>query len=453
MTLIPLRADLVRMLRLALPIVTVQVGIMLTGVVDTLMVGHLSATDLAAVGLGNLYFFQIAVFGIGLLMALDPIVSQGVAAGDHEAAARGIQRALILTLFLTVITSLLLVPAGWVFTLLRQPADVVPVAGGYALGSIAGMLPFYGFIVLRQSLQAMSRVAPIVWTIAGANLLNVFLNWVLIYGNLGVPQLGAVGSAWGTSIARWCMAGALLALSWRSLRPYLRRFRREALDVGALARTIRLGAPIGFQHQLEFGAFAVIGLMMGWLGTEAMAGHQVALNLASFTFQVPAGIGAASAVRVGHAVGRHDMDGARRAAGAGAVLGGTFMLVTAVALLAFPRFWAGVYSHDPTVLAVAAALIPIAGIFQVADGLQTVAAGVLRGAGDTFFAFLVNAIGFWFVGVPVSVYLTFSLGWGPEGLWWGLAVGLTAVAILLFDRVRRILRREIRRVAMDAPTA
>lgn len=451
MNLLPRIADLRRMLRLARPIVAVQVGIMMMGVVDTLMVGHLSATDLAAVGLGNLYFFQIAVFGIGLLMSLDPIVSQGVAAGDHEAAARGIQRAFVLALGLTVIVSLLFLPAAWIFTLLRQPDDVVPVAGGYALGSILGMLPFYSFIVLRQSLQAMGRVAPIVWTIAGANLFNAFLNWVLIYGNLGVPQLGAVGSAWGSSIARWCMAGALLGLSWRWLSPYLRRFRREAFEVAALVRTLRLGAPIGFQAQLEFGAFAVIGIMMGWLGTEAMAGHQVALNLAAFTFTVPVGIGAASAVRVGHAVGRDDMDGARRAAGAGTVLGGTFMLLTAVAFLAFPGFWAGLYSRDSAVLAVAAALIPIAGIFQVADGLQTVAAGVLRGAGDTFHAFLYNAIGFWGIGLPVSVILTFRLDWGPHGLWWGLAAGLTAVAILLFDRVRRVLGREVRRVAIDAP--
>ncbi len=449
MNLTPRRADLARMLRLALPIVTVQVGIMMMGVVDTLMVGRLSATDLAAVGLGNIYFFQIAVFGMGVLMSLDPIVAQGVGAGDHEAAARGIQRALVLTLFLTALTSLLFLPAARVFAILQQPADVVPVAGGYALGSILGMLPFYAFVVLRQSLQAMHRVEPIVWTIAGANLLNAFLNWVLIYGNLGVPQLGAVGSAWGSSLARWCMAAALLALSWRSMRPYLGRFRREALDRRALVRMVRLGTPIGFQQQLEFGAFAVIGVMMGWLGTEAMAGHQIALNLAALTFMVPFGIAAASAVRVGHAVGQEDMDGARRAAAAGIQLSGVFMLATAGAFLAFPHFWAGLYSHDLAVIAIAASLIPIAGFFQVADGLQTVAAGVLRGAGDTFTPFLVNALGFWLLGVPVSYFLAFHADWGPRGLWWGLAAGLAAVAVLLFARLRRVLRRGVRRVAID----
>ncbi|WP_419162936.1 MATE family efflux transporter [Candidatus Palauibacter sp.] len=453
MNLVPRRSDLARMLRLALPIVTVQVGIMMLGVVDTLMVGHLSATDLAAVGLGNIYFFQIAIFGIGMLMVLDPIVAQGVGAGDHEAAARGIQRALIITLFLTVIASLLLLPGAWVFRLLRQPPDVVPVAGGYAIGSILGMFPFFAFVVLRQSLQAMGKVAPIVWTIAGANVLNAFLNWVLIYGNLGVPQLGAVGSAWGSSLARWCMAVALLALSWPSMRPYLNRFRREALDRRALLRMARLGTPIGFQQQLEFGAFGAIGFLMGLLGTSAMAGHQVALNLAALTFMVPLGIGAACAVQVGQAVGRNNMAGARRAAGTGIVLSGCFMFVTAGAFLAVPGFWAGLYSHDATVLAIAAALIPIAGVFQVADGLQTVAAGILRGAGDTLSPFLFNLLGFWLIGLPVSILLAFRAGLGPRGLWWGLAAGLAAVAVLLFIRVRLVLGRDVRRVLIDTPQA
>ena len=188
--------------------------------------------------------------------------------------------------------------------------------------------------------------------------------------------------------------------------------------------------------------------MMGWLGTEAMAGHQIALNLAALTFMVPFGIAAASAVRVGHAVGQADMDAARRAAAAGIQISGVFMLATAAAFLLFPRFWAGLYSHDLPVIAIAASLIPIAGVFQVTDGLQTVAAGVLRGAGDTFTPFLVNALGFWLLGVPVSYFLAFRADWGPRGLWWGLAAGLAAVA---FARLRRVLRREVRRVAIDTP--
>ena len=453
MDLMPRRAQLASMVRLSLPIVTVQVGMMFMGVVDTMMVGRLSATDLAAVALGNVYFYTIAVFGNGMLMALDPIVAQAVGADDAESVARGIQRGFVLTFFLALIASLLFLPSGTVFVWLRQPEDVVPVGAGYIFGSIPGMLPFYAFVVLRQSLQAMGRVAPVVWTIVAANLLNVFLNWVLIFGNLGFPQMGAVGSAWGSSVARWFMAALLLALSWPVVRPYLARVRREAFDVFALGRMIRLGTPVGFQQQLEFGAFSLIGVMMGWLGTVTMAGHQVALNLAALAFMVPLGIAGAAAVLVGRAVGREDMVEARRAAGAGTLLGGGFMVVTACVFLGAPGLLARVYTADAGVLAVAVALLPIAGIFQVADGLQAVAAGVLRGAGDTRSPFIFNALGFWVFGIPVSAALAFGADMGARGLWWGLAAGLGAVAILLFIRVRRLLARGVGRVVIDDPAA
>ncbi len=451
MDLVPRRANLASMVRLALPIVAVQVGMMLMGVVDTIMVGRISATDLAAVALGHVYFFTIAVFGNGMLMTLDPIVAQAVGAEDAESVARGIQRAFVLTFVMAAIASLLFLASGTVFVWLRQPGDVVPIASGYIFGSIPGMLPFYAFVVLRQSLQAMGRVSRIVWTIVAANLLNVFLNWVLIFGNLGFPQMGAVGSAWGSSVARWFMAALLFALAWRTLSPYLARIRREAFDVLALGRMVRLGTPLAFQQQLEFGAFSLIGVMMGWIGTVAMAGHQVALNLAALAFMVPLGIAGASAVLVGRAVGREDMVEARRAAGAGILLGGSFMVVTACAFLAAPGFLARVYTSDAQVLAVAVVLLPIAGIFQVADGLQAVAAGVLRGAGDTRSPFIFNALGFWVFGIPVSAALAFGADMGAPGLWWGLAAGLGAVAILLFIRVRRLLARGVGRVMIDEP--
>ena len=451
MDLVPRRANLASMVRLALPIVGVQVGMMLMGVVDTMMVGRLSAADLAAVALGNVYFFTVAVFGNGMLMTLDPIVAQAVGAEDAESVARGIQRGFVLTFFLAAIASLIFLPSGAVFVWLRQPGDVVPVATGYIFGSIPGMLPFYAFVVLRQSLQAMGRVSRVVWTIVAANLLNVFLNWVLIFGNLGFPRMGAVGSAWGSSVARWFMAALLLGLAWRTLKPYLARIRREAFDVLALGRMVRLGTPLGFQQQLEFGAFSLIGVMMGWLGTVTMAGHQVALNLAALAFMVPLGIAGASAVLVGRAVGKEDMVEARRAAGAGILLGGSFMVLTACAFLAVPGPLARVYTANAEVLAVAGALLPIAGIFQVADGLQAVAAGVLRGAGDTRSPFIFNALGFWVFGVPISAALAFGADMGARGLWWGLAAGLGAVAILLFIRVRRLLARKVGRVMIDDP--
>ncbi len=422
---------------------------MAMGVADTIMVGHFSATDLAAVALGNLYFFTAVVFPMGVLMALDPIVSQAVGAGDAPAVGRALQRGGVLALILSVPAAAVLLPGGLILSMLRQPVDVVPVAAGYALACVPGVFPFLAFLVLRQSLQAMGRVGPIVVTILLANVANVLLNWILIYGRLGFEAMGAVGSGWASSLSRWIMVLALLGFAWPLLRPYLLPFRPEALQAQPLARMTRLGAPIGIQFALEFGAFGAIGVIMGWLGTVAMAGHQVALNLASLTFMVPLGISQASAVLVGQAVGREDAPGARRAAGAGVVLGVSFMTVTAFLFLLFPSAFARVYSDQADVVALAALLIPLAGVFQVFDGTQVVASGVLRGVGDTRAPMVVNLLGFWVIGIPVSLWLGFGTGLGPVGLWWGLVAGLAAVALFLLLRVRIRLRRELRRILIE----
>ena len=443
------RAELGAMVRLALPIVVVQLGQMLMGVVDTVMVGHVSAEAIAAVALGNLYFFGAAIFGMGALMALDPVVAQAVGAGDTVAIARGVQRGLILALGLSVVATALLLPARPVLRLLHQPAGVADVAATYARVEIAGILPFYLFGALRQSLQAIKRIAPIVGAIVAGNLTNVGLNYLWIYGKLGFRAGGAIGSAWATSVSRWVMLALLLAVAWRSLRPQLLPLRRESLAWEPLQRMVALGAPIGVQYELEYGVFAVVGIMMGWMGTAQLAGHQVALNLASLAFMVPLGVSAAAAVLVGHAVGRGDIAEARRAAAAALVCGVGFMAASALVMLLVPTFLARIYTTDAGVAALAASLIPIAGVFQVFDGIQVVSIGILRGVADTRAPMVVNVLGFWLVGLPVSAALGFGAAGGPRGLWWGLTVGLMLVALVLIWRVRRRLSGEVARVVID----
>ena len=446
-----IRGELRAMLRLAVPVVTVQVGAMFMGVVDTLMVGRVSAQAIAAVAMGNLYFFGAAIFGMGLLLALDPVVAQAVGAGDEAAVARGVQRGLLLAGFFGVVAMLLLLPAGPILRALRQPADVVPTAAAYARICAIGILPFYVFIVLRQSLQAMHRVAPIVWTIIIANVANASLNWVFIFGHFGFPAGGAVGAAWATQIGRWLMPVLLYAFARRALAPSLSPWRPESCESAPLRRMIALGAPIGIQQELEYGVFAVAGLMMGWIGTVAMAGHQVALSLASLTFMVPLGVSGATAVLVGNAVGRGDKAEARNAAAAGLLCGVAFMTLTACAMLAIPGTLARVYTSDAAVAAVAASLLPIAGVFQVFDGMQVVSIGILRGVGDTRTPMLVNVLGFWLMGLPASWLLGLRLGFGPRGLWWGLTLGLVVVAIFLVLRARTRLAGEVRRLVIDHP--
>ena len=437
------------MLRLALPVAAVQLGIMGMGVADTIMVGHVSSLALAAAALGNMYFFGAAIFGQGTLMALDPIISQAVGAGDDDAIARAIQRGVLFAIVLTLVTCAAFVPVEPILRLFRQPPEAIPDAARYVQIAIPGVFPFYAFIVFRQSLQAMGRVAPVLWTVLAANLLNVVLNWVFIYGNLGSPALGVAGASVATTISRWMMAVVLLALSGREVWRRLHPWRPETGAVRPLVRMLRLGLPVGAQYLLEYGAFYAAALLMGLLGTTQMAAHQIAINLASFTFMVPLGVSAATAVLVGQAIGAGDEPRARRAAMAGLACGTAFMCLSAVVFRVFPEPLAQAYTRDASVIALTAALIPIAGVFQVFDGIQAVAAGVLRGIGDTHAPAIINIVGFWIIGLPVCWAFAFRFGGGAIGLWWGIVVGLGLVAVILLVRVRLQLARAMVRVKID----
>lgn len=445
----PTRSDFKALARLAVPIVVTQIGVMFMGVVDILMVGHVSATALAAVALANLYLFGVSTFGLGTLFALDPIIAQALGANDRVAVSRGLQRGLLLAVLLSVPTCLVLLLVEPVMALVQQPAEVIPLVRGYIFRVMAAVLPFYAFVVLRQTLQAHHRMAPIIVTLVAVNVLNAALNYAWIFGELGFPALGVLGSAWATLVSRWAMAVLLVILGWRDLAPYVTSLASRVFELRALSRMLTLGAPIGAQFFLEWGAFGAVGLLMGWLGVLEVAAHQIALNLASLTFMVPMGIGSASAVLVGHAVGRGDADAIRRSSVASLVVGAAFMAVAAVTFLALPIPLAEIYSIDPAVIGLAAMLLPIAGLFQVFDGLQVVAMGLLRGLGDTRVPMIISIIAFWCVGMPVSLVLAFVADLGAVGLWWGFVVALGAVAVILLLRLKRMEQRQLSRVVID----
>ena len=416
----------------------VQVGLTAMGFVDTLMAGHLSAHVLAAVAIGNLFFFTISHLATGTLMALDPLVSQALGAGDAQRAAAAVQRGLILSIGLALGVTALMLPARSLLVLLGQPTEIVTDAAAYLHVSIPGVLPFLVFVVLRQSLQAMHRVAAVVWVILATNALNAALNWVFLFGHAGSPPLGAIGSALATCIARWVMALGLLVIGWPSLRTMLVPLHREIRDAGALRHMLGIGVPIGLQQLLEAGAFGAVGLLMGRLGVTALAAHQVAISLAALTFMVPLGVGAAAAVRVGHAIGARDAGRVQAATRAAYICGVGFMCITAAAFLLVPGRLAALMTRDPAVVAVASLLIPIAGVFQVFDGGQAVGAGVLRGMGDTRAPLIAMLAGYWLIGIPLSALLAFRSGLGATGLWWGFVASLGAVAGYLASRIRSL---------------
>lgn len=444
------RADVVELLRLAIPTAAVQVGWMAMGVVDTIVVGHVSADAMAAVALGNLLFLAVSIFGMGLLTGLDPVISQAVGARDEPAVSRGVQRGLILTVGLTLMSTLAVAPARPLLESLRQPPEIVPTVVAYMHIAAGGFLPFYAVVLVRVLLQATGRVAPMVWATLAANVLNLVLNWIFVFGHLGAPALGAIGSSWATTLSRWALALFMVAFAWRELHPHLLPFTRDSFALRALGRVVALGAPIGIQYELELGIFSLVGLMMGRLGAVPMAANQVALNLASITFMVPLGVSIAASVLVGRAIGRGDQLEARRAALASIVCGVGFMAVSGAVMLIAPRVLAGIYTTDPAVGALAATLIPIAGVFQVFDGTQVVSVGVLRGTGDTRTPMLVNVLGYWIIALPLSAWLGLYTPAGPAGMWWGLVAGLVIVALVLVTRVRGRLAGEVRRLEVES---
>lgn len=442
---VTLGEELVAAARLAAPVAFVQLGTMLMGVVDTIMLGHLSAQALAAGALGHLANIVFLMVGGGVLSALDPLVAQAYGAGDNRAISAHLQRGIVLALALVVPIAFLFWDLRAAFHLLGQPEEIIGDAAAYVRAILWGTPAYFLFLTLRQTLQAVGVVRQAAVAIVAGNLLNLAGNWMLIFGHWGAPALGTAGSAYSTSISRWMMLVYLLWASRRSLAPYWHGLTGEAFALRRHLRLLRIGMPIGMLNFIELGLFASVALLMGRMGVAALGGHQIAINLASLSFMVPLGVSGAAATRVGNAIGRSDMPGARRAAAACLILGAGVMVVFALLFGFLPEQLARLYTRDAAVVAMAASLLPIAAVFQILDGTQVVAAGVLRGAADTTFTAVMAILGFWGIGFPFSWYLGFRAGLGPAGLWWGFTAGLGAVMLLYLLRTFRRFRGEIAR--------
>lgn len=431
-----LRQEAVAVVRLATPVVLVQVGMMLMGIVDAMMLGRHSELALAAGALGNSVSFGLISFPMGVLFALDPLVAQAYGARDGERVGKHLKRGLILATALSIPLSLAMWRMEDALRFVGQRPEIVADAAAYIRTLIAGNLPFLLYVVLRQSLQAMSRVRPAAIAIVVANLVNVAANYTLIFGHFGFPALGVAGSAYATALSRWVMLLVLAAAALPLLWPYLRGSWQQAARPRVYWQMLKLGLPIGVQVSLEMWLFMTVALMMGSLGARELAAHQIALSLSALSFMVPLGIGGAAATRVGNAIGRQDTVGARRSAAVCLTLGGAVMTISALAFWLAPEALSRLFTDEIGVIGVAVVLLPIAAAFQVFDGLQVVAVGVLRGAADTRFPAAIALVGFWFVGLPLAAFMAYRMEMGPSGLWWGLTFALASVAMLLLARLR-----------------
>ena len=427
------------MLRLAGPVIAAEVGWLLMGVVDTVMVGPLGPAAIGAVGAGTILFMTVLMIGFGMLLALDTFVAQSYGAGRVDECHRWLFAGVQLAAVLSVVLSAVAFGAVRLLPLVGFHPDVLAALQPYASAIIWSTPALFAYVVFRRYLQAMNLARPVMFALVLANITNAVANWILIYGKLGFPAFGVVGSAYATVFSRVIMAAFLFAVI-----VYRERERPSGLhdvpfviDRARIWSIVRLGAPAAGQILLEVGVFAAASALAATIAPAAAAAHQIVLNIVGLIFMVPFGLSTAAAVRVGQAVGRGDPDAVRAAGWTALALGTVTMTISALLFALAPRLLLRGFTSDPLVIEIGVGLFLVAAVFQLFDGLQTVTTGALRGLGNTHVPMVANLIGHWAIGLPIAYFLCFKRGWGVQGLWAGLAIGLILVGSTLLGVWRR----------------
>ena len=430
---------------LSAPIAAAQVGMMTMGVIDTMMVARIGAPELAAVAIASTWAWSSGSLAQGIIHGMDPLVSQAHGAGDHEGVALALQRGLVVATLISIPLAILWIVTADVLALLGQDPEVSELAGAYMLARLPSALGFNLFVAARQYLSGRTLTRPAMWVMFLCNALNVLLNWLLIFGHWGFPALGLIGAGIATGISNvllplmlwaWILRFRLHDGAWRS-------WDLRSIEVSGLLRYAALGLPVGVQMALEANAFTVAMVFVGWMGVFELGAHQIVMNLASFTFMFPLGVSIGASARAGNLIGARDAHQLRVACRTGLLMGGGVMAIAAISFILFRDELPRIYGAAPGIVALAATLLPIAGAFQIADGVQVVGAGLMRGMGRPDAGAIVNLVGFYAVGLPLAYLLAFPLGLGIVGIWWGLAAALGGVAGMLVVWVGRTSRRPI----------
>jgi MATE family multidrug resistance protein len=437
-----------RTLALGLPLAGAQVAQVLIGVTDTLMLGRYSVEALAAATLAHSLFFSLFILGSGFAYAVMPMAASAAELGD----ATRVRRATRMGMWLSAIYALAVLPltifSGPILRAMGQAPDLAADAQAYLRIAGFGLMPFLILTVLRSHLSALERARPILYATLAAVVLNAAINWLLIFGNLGAPELGLRGAAIASVAVQVASAAALGLYAARG--PGMAAFEiwrnPHRPDWPAFAEIFRLGWPIGLTHLAETSLFAASALMMGWLGTVPLAAHGIAIQIASMIFVIHLGLASAGTVRVGQAFAARDRGRLGRAAGAAALVSGLTVLAATALYLGAGRWMVGLFigaddPQAPAILAMGATLLIVAALFQLVDAGQVMALGFLRGMQDTRVP-MIYAIGaYWALGIPASWLLGFPLGLGPVGIWLGLVIGLAAAAAALTGRFLRRMGR------------
>ena len=420
-------------LELAYPVIIGQLGFIMMGVVDSLMVGKLGSTFLAAASLGNSLTFIIFIVGIGISMAVTPLVAISVGARKFEECGIYFRQSLLVNLIIGFLMMLVVYFLADFITIFGQKKDVVPLAISYTKILSFGAIPLMIFQTYRQFIEGLSIMRPAMIVVIAANLINALVNWLLIFGKLGFPELQLDGAGWATFSSRVFMWLALMifVMNVKYFKQYDVSFHFKNINFPVIKRILSIGLPSGFQYFFEVGAFSFAVIMVGWLGSKELAAHQIAINLASISFMAALGISAAGSIRVGNEVGRKDISETRKAGFTAIFLGASMMFCAGIIFIIFRNLLPTFYINEKDVIEIASTLIVIAALFQLSDGTQAVGIGILRGLTDVKIPTAITFIAYWIVGLPVGYLFGFILGYGVQGVWIGLLFGLTTSGILL----------------------
>lgn len=432
-----------RNITLAYPVVLSQLGQVMVAVVDSAMVGQTGSIPLAAASLANSITFIMIAFAIGISYAITPLIAAADGQGRAREISEILRHGLVLNIFAGLMIFILIASGSGLLHYMGQDPEVVKLAIPY-MGIIAfSIVPLMVFQTFRQFTEGLSQTRQAMVITIASNLLNILLNYLLIFGKWGFPALGLNGAGWATLISRVVMALAMFLFVAYAPRfaSYIKNLQFKRFYKERFNRLLGLGIPSGMQFLFEVSAFSLAAVMVGWLGAEALAAHQIGISLASITFMMASGVSAASTIRIGNQLGRKDIPTLRVAGFSNFLLIVAFMAVSGVLFIVFRDFLPTLFIADADVIATASGLLIIAAFFQIFDGVQVVSLGILRGLQDVKVPTLATFIAYWIIGLPVGYLLAFHYDYGIKGVWYGLSLGLGVTAITMFYRFDQLTRK------------
>lgn len=422
-----------------------QAGQVIVQLADNIMVGHLGAAELAGVSFANAIIMIGLVFAIGFTQGITPLVGQYFGKGDGKAVATALSNSAVLNAIMAILLTGIMVMAGTFMDRMGQDPEVLEHARRYYFIIAAGFFPMTVFFNIRFFSEGIGNTRNEMWITIGTNILNIFLNWVLIYGNLGAPELGVAGAAWATFISRIMGAAAFLIILFRveEYRKFVRLTPKNPIKISEIYRQLKLSLPISLQNLLEVTAFSFAAIMVGWIGKYELAAHQIAQNLSSLSFMIATGIGSAATIRVSHQFGAGRREDAFHAGKAAVHMAVAIMVFFGIIFISLHNRIPFIYTEDTNVIPIAGRLIIILSLFQVFDAIQLASRSSLLGLKDINIPLIFSAISYYVICLPSAYLLGFIFGLGPDGVWIGLLLGLAVAAIMFYTRFVKISKRYI----------